>query len=159
MIIREAKAQDIPILVKIIQKTFQEFNFIFNANDELPDFIGFNAFYRNSERRLFVLEHPQGIAGCGAVQVKDGRGILTRIYLDRPFRGRGYGKMMVKHLIGVSRQAGASEVCLWTDTRFTVAHNLYASTGFNRTEKLRPLNDVNDSYEIYYEMKLNDRDG
>ncbi|MEX0771898.1 MAG: GNAT family N-acetyltransferase [Balneolales bacterium] len=154
MYIRVAEQKDIAELINIISSVFKEFDFIFDVNVELPDVINFKDFYGNSEHTLFVMEHNNNIVGCGALRLDKTGGIITRVYLKRKFRGQGLGKRLVNHLIDFAQESGAKHLSLWTDTRFTIAHNLYSSLGFSRTKKQRPLNDVNESYEIYFEMNL-----
>ncbi|MEX0686414.1 MAG: GNAT family N-acetyltransferase [Balneolales bacterium] len=154
LIIRIAVAKDIPLLINVIEDVFDEFGFIFDANEELPDFIGFNKYYGNSDRKLFVVEHENKLAGCGALNISNNQCEIRRVYVARKFRGQGFGKNIVNHLINQAKATDAIKLSLWTDTRFTVAHKLYDSLGFIRFEKVRPLQDVNHSYEIYYEMTL-----
>ncbi|MEX0928772.1 MAG: GNAT family N-acetyltransferase [Balneolales bacterium] len=154
MFIREAQQDDIPELAGIIKDVFEEYGFLFHYQTELPDFVGFDSFYRNSSNSLFVVEHEDVLAGCGALKLESGEGVITRVYLRKKFRGKGLGKKLVCHLIDTAKSAGASSVVLWTDTRFTVAHRLYTSLGFSPGDRQRRLGDINDTTEIYFEMNL-----
>lgn len=154
MIIRDAAHKDIPELITIVSEVFDEYGFIFDVNNELPDFVHFNEYYRNPDRTLYVVEYEKIIAGCGALKLNENGGMITRVYLRKKCRGHGLGKILVNHLVDMAKKARVPHVCLWTDTRFTVAHNLYKSLGFKQTTRRRPLNDVNDSYEIYFKMNL-----
>jgi putative acetyltransferase len=79
-----------------------------------------------------------------------GRVELKRLYVRRDHRGEG----LATALIGlVERQAagvGASEVELWTDTRFADAHRRYEALGYVPTGETRPLHDPSDTTEYRY---------
>ncbi|MEX0778500.1 MAG: GNAT family N-acetyltransferase [Balneolales bacterium] len=154
MNIREAKKEDIPKLITIISDVFKEYSLIFDEQVELPDFVNFEEHYGNYEHTLFVMEHNNKYAGCGALTLGENGGEVKRVYVQKSFRGQGLGKKLVQHLINVANQQEAPHLHLWTDTRFTIAHHLYLSLGFTRTESQRPLNDINESFEIYFEMNL-----
>jgi ribosomal protein S18 acetylase RimI-like enzyme len=53
-----------------------------------------------------------------------------------------------------ARVAGATELKLWSDTRFTRAHAFYEKLGFVRAGAIRVLNDLSNSLEYAYAKPL-----
>jgi putative acetyltransferase len=75
------------------------------------------------------------IVGCGALKRLDGlRGELKSMRVADPFLGRGVGRALLEHLIGVAREEGMES--LWLETgsspEFIPALRLYESAGFVR---------------------------
>ncbi len=149
--IRIARKEDIPLLLALIGEVFQEYDFIYNAFDELPDFFDFDKVYAFTDSHLYVVEDSGKVVACGGYMYDEEKSpVLKRIYVDINQRRKGYGELLVRFLCDEIKELGFPEVSLWTDTRFTKAHRLYEKLGFKVTERKRPLNDVNVSYEIEY---------
>ena len=55
--------------------------------------------------------------------------------------------------IGVARERAATEMVLWSDTRFVHAHRLYERMGFTRNGARR-LDDINNTTEFRFTMPL-----
>ena len=75
------------------------------------------------------------IAACGALkQLDTERGELKSMRVLDEFLGRGVGRAMLEHLVGVARSRGL--MSLWLETgsseAFTPAIRLYESAGFAR---------------------------
>lgn len=149
--LRPAQKEDIPSLLAIIGEVFQEYNFVYNAFDELPDFFDFEQIYLHTDNQLFVITEAERVVACGGLKFDEEKSPnLTRIYVSVHARKRGYGIWMVTHICNLIRDMGFPEANLWTDTRFTKAHALYEKLGFKKTGNRRPLHDVNHSFEIEY---------
>jgi len=78
---------------------------------------------------LLVLD---GIAiGMGGLrQLPDGNGEIVRVYVEPMCRGKGYGAMLMEHLVSEARRIGYRKVCLDTGDFMKSAHRLYESFGF-----------------------------
>lgn len=73
------------------------------------------------------------LLAVGALKELDGtHGEIKSMHTAEAARGRGVGRAMVEHLIGVARQRGLRRVSLETGTMaaFAPARALYASAGF-----------------------------
>ncbi len=73
------------------------------------------------------------LLGVGALKRLDGRHAeLKSMHTAEAARGRGIGRAMVDHLIGVARELGFRRVSLETGSMpaFAPARSLYASAGF-----------------------------
>ena len=62
------------------------------------------------------------------------RAHVEDIVVDEAMRGQGIGEMLVRHALGVAREAGANGVGLTTNPRREAANRLYQRMGFNRWE-------------------------
>jgi putative acetyltransferase len=73
------------------------------------------------------------LLAVGALKQLDGRHVeLKSMHTAASARGRGIGREMVEHLIGVARDHGFSRVSLETGSQqaFAPARSLYAQAGF-----------------------------
>lgn len=149
-----AHPNDIPDLIRIIADVFDEYGWIFRAEDELPDFLDYDAWYVGTPHRLFTLWKDERRIGCIAVKVGSEGAYLSRVYVSRTERGQGFGRMIVEFAVDEARKQGHSHIHLWTDTRFETAHKLYEATGFHRQDVIRALHDTNISFEFRYDREI-----
>jgi putative acetyltransferase len=73
------------------------------------------------------------VLAVGALKdLGDGHGELKSMHTTAAARGRGIGRAMVEHLLGLARERGMTRVSLETGTPepFAPARALYASVGF-----------------------------
>ncbi|MCH8495170.1 MAG: GNAT family N-acetyltransferase [Balneolales bacterium] len=162
--LRLASQDDIPALTRIIEDVFIEYGWIFVAKDELPDFLDFDVYFESNtmqpgKPRLFKVERTTDggksrICGCIALKFNIEGAYLSRVYLQENVRGKGVGQWIVEEVMGISRVEGGTEMHLWTDTRFEAAHRLYEKLGFAKTNEIRSLHDINNSFEWKMVTKL-----
>lgn len=148
--IRPATEDDIPRLIDIIRETIESYGYIFELEFELPDFLNYNGFYGTGKGELYVIVDGGQVVGCGALKLNGEIPYLSRIYVDERYRGKGYGKAIVVHLMDRNTELGHSELELWSDTLFRTAHKLYERLGYRFTGRIRPLGDVNNCFEYHY---------
>ena len=75
------------------------------------------------------------LLGVGALkQLDEGHGELKSMHTAEVARGRGIGRALLDHLLGVARERGYRRVSLETGSMsaFAPARSLYASAGFRR---------------------------
>jgi len=149
--IREATDDDINELISLIDNIFDEYDMEFIPEDELPDFVDFKNHY-NSQHELLVAEHKETglLAGCTALKFEEKAPRLSRVYVRKKDRGKGIGKMLVREAEKRARKRGSKVIHLWTDTRFERAHTFYKNLGYTYTGRVKPLNDINNSYEYHF---------
>ena len=90
---------------------------------------------------FFSARVARELLGVGALRELDGaHGELKSMHTAAAARGRGVGRAMVEHLIGVARRRGYRRVSLETGTgdAFAAARALYAAAGFT---PCRPFGD------------------
>lgn len=147
--IREATAADIPRLLDLIEEVFTEYNMQFVAEDEVQDFLNFDSFYP-AKGRLFVAALDGKVIGCAAIKYDRHGAYFSRVYVQQAFRGRHVGKALTERLFSVAEEESIDFLHLWSDTRFRRAHRFYEKFGFDYSGRVRPLMDVNESYEYHY---------
>jgi putative acetyltransferase len=79
--------------------------------------------------------------GCVAL-VPMGGGVyeLSKMAVSRNLRGRGIGRKLLEHAIGLAKTIGVNSLCLGTSTKLPSAIHLYESVGFQHVpaESLPP---------------------
>jgi len=155
--IRDAIPADSKELVELIAGIFDEYDWIFNAEDEIPDILHYEQCYENGSSlpALKVATTLDGkVVACAGLK-PDNRGVyLCRIYVTKSHRRQGLARYLINDLLEVANEHEIHYVHLWTDTLFTDAHKLYERLDFIYTGHIRPLNDANGCYEYHYERLL-----
>lgn len=88
---------------------------------------------RDERVTFYSLRESGTLLGIGAVKrIDPSHAELKSIHTAEEARGRGVGRAMVEHLIGVARSIGAERVSLETGSMeaFAASRALYASAGF-----------------------------
>lgn len=88
---------------------------------------------RDDRVTFYSIRENGSLLGIGAVKRLDASHVeLKSIHTAVEARGRGVGRAMVEHLIGVARSRGAERVSLETGAMeaFAASRVLYASAGF-----------------------------
>ena len=90
--------------------------------------------------------------GCGAIRPHEGSAELKRIFVRRPFRGRGLSRTMLAHLEAEAARAGYRRAVLETGPLQQEAIGLYQATGWSRTEKFGEY--LSDPLSLCFEKTL-----
>ncbi|MGB0953882.1 MAG: GNAT family N-acetyltransferase [Planctomycetota bacterium] len=102
---------------------------------------------------FWVLEDAQqGIVGCIALAtlIPGQRIELKKCYVSSKLRGGGWGRRLIEQVETWARERDIPEVELWTDTRFTLAHKIYAKIGYAQTGETRDLHDLSQTTEYRF---------
>ncbi|HYC82321.1 MAG TPA: GNAT family N-acetyltransferase [Solirubrobacterales bacterium] len=67
------------------------------------------------------------------VVARRGEAELSRLAIAAQARGRGVGRALAEHVVGLAREEGAEKMALWSRPYQLEAHSLYESLGFRRT--------------------------
>jgi N-acetylglutamate synthase-like GNAT family acetyltransferase len=79
----------------------------------------------------YLLELEGTIIGMGAVhEIKEKIGEIKRMYILPTYRGKGYGKALLKQLLKKAKEFGYEAVYLDTARFMTAAQHIYRSSGF-----------------------------
>ena len=82
---------------------------------------------------IFVIENDQRfIATAGLRQNTDGVWLVTGVWTDPEYRGRGLGRKLLKHVIEVARTKGIGCLQLDVNQIQISAIKLYESLGFEK---------------------------
>jgi GNAT superfamily N-acetyltransferase len=108
-------------------------------------------YYVGKGGALWVSEDNGTIAGMAAVAPLDAATWeIGKVYVDAGHRGTGLALSLMMAAEAHARAAGAGEIKLWSDTRFTRAHRFYERLGYVRAGPIRVLNDLSNSLEYAY---------
>lgn len=103
--------------------------------------------------RFWVVEDEGQVAGCVALASGD-PAELKKLYLDARLRGRGLGRRLIELVEQAALAGGSRGIELWSDTRFTTAHAVYARCGYRRSGRTRELQDLSNTTEYHFEKSL-----
>lgn len=143
-----ADRDDVPGVIALIGRVYEEYGFVYDPAIEVPDLLDFAAHYEAPRGAFFILRRERRIVGSiGIERVDADTAELHRLYLDLDLRGRGLGRALVVEVVAWCRARAISRLILWSDTRFERAHRLYIQMGFRRTgERVLP-DDANQTRE------------
>ena len=79
----------------------------------------------------WVLEVSGRIVGHGILSVGAGEAHLLNICVNPDFQGKGYGRVLVEHLVSQARSQAAISMFLEVRASNQVAYQLYEKLGFN----------------------------
>lgn len=148
--LRRAEDRDAQDLFGLLTLCFAAYpGCLTDPHDDLRDLVRPGAAFRGPGEAFLVLEDEGGrVCACVAVDAPEaGVGELHRLYVRPDRQGRGLATALVAAAEDVARQAGATRMQLWSDTRFADAHRLYARLGYRPSGAKRALGDVSNSIE------------
>ncbi|MCK1822949.1 GNAT family N-acetyltransferase [Streptomyces sp. XM83C] len=89
---------------------------------------------RFAEKRYTFWELPDGtpVSMAGANPMVAGMVRVDPVYTPAPLRGRGYGAAVTAEVCRAAREAGATEVVLYTNAANPTSNALYRRLGFER---------------------------
>jgi ribosomal protein S18 acetylase RimI-like enzyme len=139
--IREAARGDAPLILGVIREAFETAyrrlgmtreNWQHHAGNKGPEWILEQMDLGN---RFFILEESGAACGCIALRQEDAETVqLRRLAVVPAHRGRGYGRMLVAHVVAEAKRLGARRVTLgmWADD--PQLRGWYERLGFAVTE-------------------------
>lgn len=84
--------------------------------------------------RLFLLQHHEGIAGMLTVgkyiSPTGSKAWIEDVVVDEPWRGSGFGRLLVEHAINHCKEEKIDTVYLTSTSKRIAANKLYQSMGF-----------------------------
>ncbi len=152
--IRPASSRDAPAITAVIQAVYDEYGFILDVPNDMPDLLDMDAHYDQASGGFFVCVVDNNVVGTIGVQL-DGQPTaeVFRLYVHFQYRGLGLGHRLLERAVTWARQRQAARVTLWSDVRFDHAHKLYTRYGFVRGLQ-RQLTDANYSLEYQFSLPL-----
>ena len=145
--IRPALPGESAALVGIISEVYREYGFVFEARDEVPDLLDLDRVYDGVTAAFFAAEAEGRPVATIGVKLRGDAAEISRLYVLPAWRRRGLARRLCDEAIDWARGRGARRIELWSDTRFTAAHELYRGMGFTQ-EGRRRLEDANRSEEF-----------
>jgi N-acetylglutamate synthase-like GNAT family acetyltransferase len=129
---------------------------VLRVEQDEPHLVEPGPYVRERGGEFWVAERAGKIVATGAVKLHADCGEVKTIYVHPLARRQGLARRLTELAIEHARQAGRRKMILWSDTRFTKAHALYASMGFIRDGE-RDLHDSNHSREFGYWKAIPER--
>jgi len=137
MIIREAKRIDIDILVNLLRSSFRDVAERFGVTEKNnPKFLAFCTNERiesdlEKDTTYYILQEDGRPCGCVALEkARPDVCYLMRLAVLPEHRSKGYGKMLVHHILGLSRKYGASRVEIAMISKDKKRKKWYKKLGF-----------------------------
>lgn len=138
---REATADDLPALVQLARAAHEDTRFFKDTNFDRARAADLYALWVARdlrERRVFVAEPPGeakrmlGYVSAGEEGDKEGR--IGLIAVDPAARGRGVGRLLVRHALASFRARGVQSVRVATQGTNVPALRLYENCGFKAAD-------------------------
>lgn len=101
---------------------------------------------------FFVMRVEGEAAGCGGIQFFPGFGELKRMYVRGSFRGRGLGRVLLRHLEAHARGRDCAVLRLETGVHQAEAIAFYERAGFSRIPPFPPYKP--DPMSLFFEKRL-----
>ncbi|MBR2706068.1 MAG: ribosomal protein S18-alanine N-acetyltransferase [Mogibacterium sp.] len=120
--IRQAKLYDVPAISRIEQESFDS---PWSADEITKDVMS-----KDGSIYVAVIESDGEKAGYAEMRTVAGEAQIYNIVIDRTFRGKGLGEMLLRHLIDKAKETGCSLVTLEVRGGNEAAMELYHKLGF-----------------------------
>ncbi len=91
----------------------------------------------NAGYSCWVCASDGEVVGYAVMMLAADEAHVLNIAIARPWQGRGLGRRLMQHLIGLARGYGAREIFLEVRPSNTVARRLYHDMGFNEIARRR----------------------
>lgn len=154
--VRPATEADSAAVIAIVRTCWTAYpGVIFDLDDELPELKTFVSHYEARGGRAWVAEQDYRVVGCLAAAPEGSSAwMLCKLNVLPAARRRGIGRALVARAEAAARAGGATEMELWSDTRFTESHTLYESLGYRRLPETRALHDRSNTVEYHFRKML-----
>ena len=98
-----------------------------------------------NEGAIFKLvKDDDQILGFYECKKEENRVFLSKLYVDRPYRGNGIGRMMFEDLLDYTRSCGLNKIYLTVNKYNTPSYNTYLHLGFKVIDAVE--NDIGHGY-------------
>ena len=152
-LLRPVVLEDVPSILSLIDEVYGEYGCKLDAENEERHLLDPGAYFRADGGEFWVVEEDGAVRATVAVQLHTDASELKSLYVHSSLRRQGWGRKLTNLAIEHARQSGRRRMFLWSDTRFTDAHRLYRSLGFQDCG-YREFNDTNDSKEYGFELRF-----
>jgi ribosomal protein S18 acetylase RimI-like enzyme len=147
MIIREFHPDDLPRLQEILVAAFDGVSIDQGIENRFGEIHGRNWQWRKSRHLdedvradaagVFVLEIDGIVAGCITTRIdrEAGIGLIPNLAVAEEHRGRGFGRMLLEHVLERFRRAGLTHARIETLVQNEIGDHLYRSLGFQEVAR------------------------
>jgi GNAT superfamily N-acetyltransferase len=157
LVIRPLRDADSPALIDLIGTIWRSYpGIVFDVDAELPELKAPAAAFAQAGGQGWVAERADRVLGSvGVAPTGSSPGLweLLKLYVDARERRQGIARRLLRLAENWAKARGAVSIELWTDTRFTQAHNFYARHGYGQ-DGLRRLADLSRTVEYRFYKRL-----
>jgi N-acetylglutamate synthase-like GNAT family acetyltransferase len=154
MKVRPVEKRDIPQIIKLIGDVWAEYGCVLDTEIEEKYLLAPDEYFRAKDGDFWVVVVKNEIIATVAVQMLGEKTAeLKSLYVHKDFRRQGLGEDLTTLVIKYAQMKRAKEIILWSDTRFTKAHQLYERLGFKKVS-YRELDDLNSSKEFGFKRNI-----
>lgn len=147
-IIRQAKLYDVPALSRIERESFDS---PWSAEEITKDVTS-----KDGNIYVAVIESDGEKAGYAEMRMVAGEAQIYNIAIDRAFRGRGLGELLMRHLTDKARELGCSLMTLEVRGGNEAAMELYRKLGFREVGRRRGYYSKGAEDAVLMDLALND---
>lgn len=138
--IRKIKKSDNKLLAKIIRSCFDDFKVPTQGTVyEDPTTDHLFELFKEENSALFVVEVDGELCGCCGIfptlGLPEKCGELVKFYIDKDFRGKSLGKMLMEQSIEFAKKSGYESIYIESLPEFSTAVSIYEKQGFSYLEK------------------------
>jgi ribosomal protein S18 acetylase RimI-like enzyme len=114
---------------KDLNLTAPNMRYPFNFNKWIADS------YTKGTTRSFIIKEKDWVVGYMSLQLQPSNNFihLFHVFIDRRYRGKGYGKLLIEKAISYAKNAEIPAITLFVKPNNQSALNLYESYGFKDT--------------------------
>lgn len=162
MLIRLAERNDQPQIVRLIADILREYGDTICLDNCDSDLLDLQKNFTTAGGAFWVLEEVGQIIGTVAITPSEdilndqvSTCLLKRLYLHQKHRGADWGRKLMQTAVDWAQSQGFRRLELWSDTRFSRAHNFYQKFGCTMTGATRTIHDTYvpfDEYQFRFEL-------
>ncbi len=124
---------------------------VLDLDGEVPELRALASYLHGKGGVLWTAEAGGRVTGVIATYPEDAETwAISRMYLDRAYRGTGLADRLLDRAEAHAIAAGARRLTLWTDTRFERAHRFYERRSYVRSGPIRSLDDLSNTIEFHF---------
>ena len=148
--LRPGRDDDASGIIDLIGSCWAEYpGCVMDVDAEYPEFRALASYFAAKGGALWVSEAAGRIVGMvGTAPHAGAEWHLTRMYVAASQRGGALARLLLRTAEDHARAAGATEMRLWSDSRFDRAHRFYERQGYVRSGPILALNDLSNSIDF-----------
>ncbi len=159
--IRPATDSDGDGISVLMAEAFAEYEgCVFDRAAEFPELDAIASYFEGRGGIIWIAElGGVVVASMATAPTRDadaapGTWEVFKVYVAHSARRRGLARSLYAKVLERAQVEGASELRLWTDTKFLDAHRFYESCGFVLSGAPRELHDLSLTLEYPYRLRL-----
>ncbi len=155
-VLRAGRDEDAAGFIALIGACWAEYpGCVMDLDGEVPELRALASHYAKHHGALWAAEQHGRIVGMVATKpLADGTWEICKMYAHAAQRGTGLAQSLLAAAEAHARAHGATDMRLWSDTRFDRAHRFYEKSSYLRDGPIRALGDLSNSLEFEYAKPL-----